>query len=73
MITKIEGMCQYRTEAYSCGKLATHLACGRDYFEEKGRPQPACYCETHARVVELEGDPEYTVFCPNCDCNFGVN
>lgn len=30
-------------------------------------------CEYHSDQVVDKGCPEYTVYCPNCGCNQGVN
>lgn len=66
-----------KTCAYEgCDKPATHVAQGRSRagFHEPGRhPDVAAYCETRADAVAGEGSPEYTVDCPNCSCQFGVN
>lgn len=56
-----------------CGKEATTLACGREYLDDPGHPEPAMYCEAHAKLIANEGVPEYRVECPNCKCRFGVN
>lgn len=70
MIVEISGTCKYE----DCDQPATVVACGRKrYSDEKGHPTPACYCRTHASVVNDEGNPEYVDTCPNCGCEFGVN
>jgi len=61
-IAEVTGTCQYE----GCSKEAEEIACGR----ERGL---GCFCEDHARIVTDEGNPEYTVGCPNCGCQFGVN
>lgn len=68
MITKIKGTCQYE----GCDELATYIASGRYYMGVAGHGT-SCFCEDHAAVVADEGNPEYVVCCPNCDCKFGVN
>ena len=68
MITEITGKCAYE----GCNKLATHIACGRDW-DKTGHPNVACYCSHHANIVSDERSPEYIVDCPNCGCAFGVN
>lgn len=61
--------CQYE----GCGQPATCICCGRWHFSDEGHPKVGVYCAAHGAFVEDEGNPEYTVCCPNCDCNFGVN
>ncbi len=57
-----------------CNRPATILACGRSgYNDDKGHPKPAYYCDEHANLVADEHDPEYVVYCPSCECRFGVN
>ena len=70
MITRIKGTCQYE----DCTLPATSIACGRrEYDQDAGHPEPACYCDVHAAAVASERQPECWVGCPNCGCRFGVN
>lgn len=71
MIVEITGKCAIE----DCQSEAKFLACGRESYDENrpGHPEPACYCELHAREVAEEQWPEYTDNCPNCGCMFGVN
>ena len=72
MIVKIGGICVYQ----DCGDPATHMACGGSFSKngklEPGHPDPACYCQKHARIVADEDGPEFHTHCPNCGCLFGV-
>lgn len=59
-----------------CDAPATGIACGRSSSfrgRDNGHPDPAVYCDTHARMVADEDSPEYISDCPNCGCTYGVN
>ena len=57
-----------------CEKEATQLASGREHdYPRKPGHHTAFYCAEHGSDVADEGNPEYTVCCPHCDCLFGVN
>jgi hypothetical protein len=70
-IVKVEGKCQYG----DCDQDATDIACGRKDWHSgiAGHPEPAVYCNKHARDVAFENSPEYIEDCPNCGCKFGIN
>ncbi len=56
-----------------CKELAITAATGKGLGADAGHHPLGRYCESHARAVSDEGDPEYVEWCPNCGCRFGVN
>ena len=64
LITEIKGTCEFE----GCKEPATQIAADTNYNNQR----IGCFCDYHADIISERERMEYTVWCPNCYCEFGV-
>lgn len=62
-----DSKCEYSIDGLSCQDNASYIVYDRE------QAKVLLLCEGHAEIVEYSFHSEYVVFCPNCNCQFGVN